>query len=708
MSFYEKEQFIPGNHSNVRNINRCVILNVIRQYQPISRVEIAKRIQLTKGTISNIVNELIDEGLVQEISVAESTGGRRPTLLKLASSGVIVGTISIHRDTSIIAVGDMEGNVIKKTVLTTIKENAEKCLQHCGEELFRLIQEIPHEKLLGIGVCVPGLVSIDHHYILHAPKLNWNNVAVHLILGKRFDVPIYVENNANVEALARLFFSKKDEALTNFVHVEVSDGIGVGIVLNQQLLRGTNASSIEFGHTTINEVGEECTCGNRGCWEAYASDWATIRRYNRLKYRYQFRKGQPNKIEAIQGLKACSILNGIKLDWQETNGSIVKYIIYRDTKSDFEATPKTQIAEVSHPPFIDVSIVERTRYFYKLQPVNAFGETGELTEPVGCTAPDWHLAFDDRLLNFNDYVVGGTGQAIVKDNKFILGISGRESDNIVFKKNEYGNFVVTGRVKAIEVGPYDSAGILIKVKSEDCWYYALIAYGYQLKEKYNLAFMRRRIKDHEVEEEWLAFYPLKIDPAEEYIIKVGVFGDWIRMKAWKAHESEPANWQLSLKDDLGYKEGSVGFRHFGRVAEAYDLKLMPLPEGVQQNIVGETKLQSEAERHVGNIIAAALKGDEVAIEALKESGRYLGLGIANIFNGLGINTFYITGQMIKAWHLIEPEVMKELQQRVFAENVEDIKLIPFEYNEDYEIMGCMALVMRRLFEGYRIIRWQVS
>ncbi|RMD99189.1 MAG: ROK family transcriptional regulator, partial [Calditrichaeota bacterium] len=578
-----KDQFIPGNHANVRNINRCVILNVIHRYQPISRVEIAKRIQLTKGTISNIVNELIAEGLVQEISMAESTGGRRPTLLKLASSGVIIGAISIHRDSSIIALGDMEGNVLKKSQLPTIKESAEKFLHQCAEELSRMIEEVPHEKLLGIGVCVPGLVSIDHHHILHTPKLNWNNVAVHLILGSRFDVPIYVENNANAEALARLFFSKKDEVLNNFVHIEVSDGIGVGVVSNQQLLRGTNASSIEFGHTTINEVGEECTCGNRGCWEAYASDWATIRRYNRLRYRYLFRKGEPRKIAPVQGFTAKPILNGIQLDWQESDGSIVKYLIFRGTHADFEASAKSQIAEVSPPPFIDVSIKENTRYFYKLQPINAFGETGELSEAVTCVAPPWQFAFDDTHLNPDEYVIPSDAQVHIKESKFILGNPARESDNIIFKKSEYKNYIVTGRVKPIEVGPYDSAGVLVKVKSEDCWYYALIAYGNQLKEKYNLAFMRRREKNHEVEESWLVFYPMKIDPTEEYTIQVGVFGDWIRMKAWKSREEEPPDWQLSIKDDLGLEEGSVGFRHFGRVAEVCGLKLMPLPEGVQRN-----------------------------------------------------------------------------------------------------------------------------
>ena len=702
------EQFIPGNHANVRNINRCVILDVIRRFQPISRVEIAKRIQLTKGTISNIVNELIAEGLVQEISVAESTGGRRPTLLKLASSGVIIGTISIHRDTSMIAIGDMEANVLKKKTLPTIKDSAEKFLLQCADELHALIRQVPHERLLGIGVCVPGLVSIDHQYILHAPKLNWNNVAVHLILGSKFDVPIYVENNANAEALARLFFSKKEAPPNNFVHIEVSDGIGVGIVSNQQLLRGTNASSIEFGHTTINEVGEECTCGNRGCWEAYASDWATIRRYNRLRYRYQFRQAPQPAAERVEHVTATPILNGIKLDWKEADGSTVKYVIYRGTTADFEPSPKTQIAEVSPPPFIDVSVKENVRYYYKLQPINAFGETGEITPPVSCVAPQWTLAFDDSRIDPGNYIIAGNGMVVIKDHRFIFGNAGRETDNIVFKKEEFDNFIITGRVQPRQVGPYDSVGILVKVKSEDCWYYALIAYGYQLKEKYNLAFMRRNIEDHQVDEVWLAFYPMKIQPTEEYIIKVGVFGDWIRMKAWKSSDEEPANWQLSIKDDLELKRGSVGFRHFGRVAEAYDLKLMPLPEGVEQHIVTEAKVQSEAERHVGNIIAAAQKGDEAAIEALKESGRYLGLGIANIFNGLGINTFYITGQIVAAWDLIEPAILKELQQRVFAETVNEIRLIPFQQNEDYEIRGCMALVMRRLFEGYRIIKWQAS
>lgn len=708
MHHFESEKFIAGNHSNVRNINRCVILNVIRQFQPISQVEISNHINLTKGTISSIVNELIADGLVQELSVGESTGGRKPTLLKLATTGVIIGIMTIHQDTTVLAIGDMDGNILRKKVIPTNRENAEKFISECGEKLLRIMSTIEFDKLLGVGLCIPGLVSRDQEQILHAPKLGWHNVAVALILEKIFEVPIYVENDANLKALAQLFFSKQSDGIEDFVLTSIGEGIGVGIVQNQMLLRGTTTSSIEFGHTTINEIGEECTCGNRGCWEAYASDWATIRRYNRLKYKYSSDKSQDFSQTTVSRLTVQPIENGIKLEWDDTNKSVAKYLIYRDASPEFQVNPTNQISSMTHSPYIDVTAKQDVQYYYKVQPVNSLDQTGVASQVRGCVAPELTKAFDDDIrLDFDSYAIAGDLQVMCEGGAFTFGASSRDADNLVYKKTEFGNYIVSGKVRPVEVGPYDSVGLLLKVQSEDTWYYALIAYGHQLKEKYNIAFVRRRMVDDQRDEVWLAFYPLQIDPKAEYTIKVGVFGDWMKMKAWKSSGDEPANWQLSVKDDLGFKVGSVGFRHFGSKAQAYGLQLIPLPSSVEQNFLS-SNAGSESERHILSILAAAKKGDDVAVESLQETARYLGLGIANIFNGVGINTFFVTGQIVQAWNIIEPVIMRELKQRVFAENLNDLRILPLEPNENRKLLGCVALVTRTLFEGYRIVRWRVQ
>lgn len=148
---------IAGNYANVRNINRCVILNVIRQFQPISQVDISNRINLTKGTISSVVKKLREEGIVQELSIGESTGGRKPTLLKLSTLGVIIGIMSIHRDTTVLCVSDMDGNILKKEIIPASHENAEKFISDCGEKLKQIMSTINFDKLLGIGLCIPGL-----------------------------------------------------------------------------------------------------------------------------------------------------------------------------------------------------------------------------------------------------------------------------------------------------------------------------------------------------------------------------------------------------------------------------------------------------------------------------------------------------------------------------------------------------------------------
>jgi len=185
-----------------------------------------------------------------------------------------------------------------------------------------------------------------------------------------------------------------------------------------------------------------------------------------------------------------------------------------------------------------------------------------------------------------------------------------------------------------------------------------------------------------------------------------VFGDWMKMKAWKSGGEELADWQLSVKDDLRLKTGFVGFRHFGSKAEVSGLQLIRLPSFVERNFLSNDS-GSESGRHISGILAAARKGDDVAIESLRETARYLGLGIANIFNGLGINTFFVTGQIVQAWAVIEPVLVRELKQRVFADNVNELKILPLEPDENRKFLGCVALVTRTLFEGFRIVKWQV-
>ena len=696
---------IPGNHSNVRRINRNVILNIIRERQPISRVVISGIIGLTKSTISNIVNELIAEGLVQEMSVAESTGGRKPTLLKMASAGIISGAICIHREKTLLGLSNLDGNILQKQIIDTRRENAEDFIEKCGQELKAMLESLSYTRFLGLGVSVPGLVRNRDGLILLVPRLGWRNVAAKLILDKMFDVPVFVDNEANVEALAHLFYGRENEQHGNFVQISVGHGLGVGIVLNGNLLRGTSTSSIEFGHTVINEEGILCSCGNRGCLEAYTSETATIEKYHQLLTK----SGQPAPASTLQidNVTARTVENGIELSWNG-DSQAVKYAIHRGTTPGYKATPKNNIAVISAPPFVDVAIKESQKYYYRVRPMDAFNRGEILSDSVACEAPKVSVAFRDTFAGseLDYYAISGSNRLKALPGKLRFGDPGlRGQDTVIHRNGSYRNYIASGIVQPTKIGIWDSIGLLVKAQSGNEWYSATIAYGTHLKERYNLALMRRRMVNGEREELWLAFYPLQIDPNSDYQIKVGVFGDWIRVKAWKNGTVEPHGWFLTYKDTQQWRDGTVGIRHFGDVAEVKEVSLIPLIAEIERTELGDVYVDpiKESDIYFRNLLMAAKKGNESAIEALKHTGKYLGKGIANIHNGLGINTIFISGRIVEAWKIIEEAIKDEFSKNSFGENLAALKIVALENTDDYELLGCGALVNRTLFEGLRIV-----
>lgn len=701
------QEFIPGNHSNVKKINRCVILNIIRQKQPISRIEISRLTGLTKSTVSNIVAEIIEEELIQEISVGKSTGGRKPTLLKLASNGILAGVMAIHRERTAIAICNLDGNVVAKKIVATEKDNPEKFIDECGILLNEMLKGVPCRQFLGVGVSVPGLVRNEDGLILFVPRLGWKNVTARMILEKRFNAPVFVDNEANVEALAHLFYPRNEAPEQDFVQMSVGYGLGVGIVLNGDILRGRTTSSIEFGHTIIHKNGEACMCGNNGCLEAYTSDAAVVRTYNK----FLAEQGQEHQDVAYRfnQVEASPIQNGIELSWKG-EGDAVKYAIYRDESPDFLPRPQYRIATVSNAPFVDLAVAESCRYYYRIQPLNAFDEEADLSDPVSCVAPELTVIFDEKFSAnaLKKYTINASKRIDARRNKLVFS-SGmqKDEDAIIYRSESFDNYIVSGVVRPVEIGSWDTIGILIKVQSGDEWYYAMLAYGMHLKERYNIAFMRRRMVAGQRDEIWLAFNPLEIDPQSEYNIKVGVFEDWLRMKAWKVGEVEPDNWQLSYKDDLQWKTGSVGLRHFGTAAEVSRFKLVPIHGDVFRSELAENTADSikEFDRYYQNILLAAGKNDAIAVAALQKTARHIGVGIANIYNGLGVNTFYISGKITEVWDIVEPAIKEELQRSCFGNNTHSLKIFPLENTEDFELMGCCALVTRTLFMGFHIIRY---
>ena len=275
------DHVVSANSRVVRNINRGVILNVIRERQPISRATIARVTRLNKSTVSSIVSGLLKEDLITEKVDRSETVGRHPLSLRLTKGRNLYGAISFDSAATRVAVVDIDGTILHTDKIPADSRSPEEFVQHCVESLIGLRTRNRLPQFKGVGISVAGIVDSLHARVVFAPNLGWENVNIGEVLLRccaEVDVTA-VENDAKAAALAELWFGRHDINLSNFVFLSVGRGIGTGIVIDRRILNGDSHLAGEFGHMVLLEGGALCACGNRGCWEAYASDQATARRY---------------------------------------------------------------------------------------------------------------------------------------------------------------------------------------------------------------------------------------------------------------------------------------------------------------------------------------------------------------------------------------------------------------------------------------------
>ncbi len=279
------DRVIGGNAKLVRSINRSGILNIIRERQPISRISISKLTGLNKSTVSSIVNELLDQDLIYEELVQDQNVGRNPILLHLKLGRNYVGAINLDSAKSRVAVIDIDGSLLSMTELNTEPDKPEKFIEKCARALHKIQKQYDIDELAGIGFSIAGIVDPDNELVINAPNIGWKNFEIGEVSRRIFPKikNIRFENDAKSSALAELWFGKGDiKNISNFVFLTVGIGIGTGIVVGKALLDGNVHAAGEFGHMTMFPNGEYCACGNYGCFEAYASDRATVKRFIRL------------------------------------------------------------------------------------------------------------------------------------------------------------------------------------------------------------------------------------------------------------------------------------------------------------------------------------------------------------------------------------------------------------------------------------------
>ena len=265
--------------NTIRDINRQIVLNYVREREPISRAEIARETQLQRSTISAIVEDLTSEGLVEEVGEGESTGGRRPTMLRLRTKEAIAIGVAITPTCTTVATSVLAGRLIEQQEFLTDADPKKTISQVIA--LVRQFTRRNNGSIEGVGVSLPGLVDPATGDAIYIPYFQWRDVPVGELISSAVGLPVVIDNDANAVALAELWFGRPEVSdARDFIMVLVAEGVGTGIIFDGQVYRGQQGAAGEFGHMVIGrQAPVACSCGNFDCWEAFSSERAALARY---------------------------------------------------------------------------------------------------------------------------------------------------------------------------------------------------------------------------------------------------------------------------------------------------------------------------------------------------------------------------------------------------------------------------------------------
>lgn len=276
------KDFTLAKRGTTREINRQIALTLIRAHQPVSRADLARLMETNRANVTFLVNELLEENLVREgAQGSEKVRGRRPTFLYLNSHQKCAVAVDVRATKTFLMMTDSIGRQLGEINSFPTELNPQKFVKTLGKKVRQMLTENLQSDCDGIGIVVPGMLDRRSGIVLHAPTLGWRDVNLLAPLQKEFGkIEVQLENSGKACALSQIWTTRGDgSALNDLVFVSVSDGVGVGVVINGELIRGKHNTAGEFGHVPLSIDGPACPCGANGCWEAYISNLATLSRY---------------------------------------------------------------------------------------------------------------------------------------------------------------------------------------------------------------------------------------------------------------------------------------------------------------------------------------------------------------------------------------------------------------------------------------------
>jgi len=262
---------------DLKNANKLKVLNLIKDKSPISRADIAVELNLSRSTVSQIIEELLDKGWIEELGYGESTerGGKRPILLQIKKQAVYVIAVFFSSTYSNIAITDLSGEIlVSKKIRYTQVLDYQTHFSEILDIINELISEVKKESsaipIIGCGVVVRGLVDVDKKILLYSAILNgWNNVPIGEYFKTRLNVPIFIENDIR-SITSYEYYEFKSEKPKVLMCINSENGIALGVAIDGNVFYGSQYG-VNATHAILDVNGPKCSCGNKGCWDTIAS-----------------------------------------------------------------------------------------------------------------------------------------------------------------------------------------------------------------------------------------------------------------------------------------------------------------------------------------------------------------------------------------------------------------------------------------------------
>lgn len=272
---------VKGSFELMKKLNFEAILKVIKNNGSLSRADIAKLTGLTPASVTNITKILIESDYLIERGIGESSGGRPPIILEINIKARYIIGVSIGVGSIDVVLTDLGAEIVTKKTIYIDENNINE--EYVFTHLINLINEvieiseIDRKKIVGIGVAMHGVVNPILGISQYAPYYNWENVNIKSILEEKFEYPVFLDNDVRAIALGESLFGAA-KRIDNFVAINISNGIGAGIIIDNKPYYGVDYSAGEIGHMVVEQDGSLCNCGNYGCLESVASNKSVERK----------------------------------------------------------------------------------------------------------------------------------------------------------------------------------------------------------------------------------------------------------------------------------------------------------------------------------------------------------------------------------------------------------------------------------------------